>query len=58
MFHLVLPALHFDNGSRCKIDKVLIEHGGLTHVLVLPLAVFFWWTSRVEHSKMFLLFFL
>ena len=28
---------HFDNGTTRKIDNVLLEHGGLPHVL--PLAV-------------------
>ena len=28
---------HFDKGATCKIDDVLIEHGGLPHDL--PLAV-------------------
>ena len=35
--HLVLHAQLFDNGGTGKIDDVLIEHGGLPHVL--PLAV-------------------
>ena len=35
---LVFPGCcHFDNGAISKIDDVLIEHGGLPHVL--PLAV-------------------
>ena len=25
----------FDNGTICKIDDVLIEHGGLPHVICL-----------------------
>ena len=34
---------HFDNGGRSNFDDILLEHGGLLHVL--PLAVhwkFFW----------------
>ena len=48
---------HFDNDATSKFDDVLLEHGGLPHVL--PFAVqldFFWWTSTGDHSKMFLLF--
>ena len=65
--HLVHPALNLgtlDAGIlimmqqlTVKFDDVLLEHGGLPHVL--PLAVqldFFWWTSTGDHSKMFLLF--
>ena len=43
--HLILPALNLfildagilltDNGATSKIDDVLIEHGGLLHVLPL-----------------------
>ena len=41
--HFVLPALnlskpqcwHFDNDAESKIDDVLLEHGGLLHVLSL-----------------------
>ena len=43
---------HFDNGAISKFDDVLLELGGLLHVL--PLAVHL--TSRGDHSKMFLLF--
>ena len=36
---------------------VLPEHGGLLHVLPLTVhLIFFGWTSRWDHSKMFLLF--
>ena len=46
--HLVLPSLNLcildaDNGATSKFDDVLLEHGGIPHVL--PLAVhrkFFW----------------
>ena len=43
--------LHFDNGATSNFADVLLEHGGLPHVL--PLAVhlnFFGWTSRGDHS--------
>ena len=43
--HLVLPSLNlsildagiliFDNGATSKFDDVLLEHGGLPHVLPL-----------------------
>ena len=39
---------YFDNGAIRKFDDVLLEHGGLPHVL--PLAV------QLDHSKIFLLF--
>ena len=48
---------HFDNGATSNFADVLLEHGGLPHVL--PLAVYLnvlGWTSRGDHSKMFLLF--
>ena len=58
--HLVLLALNLSTLNAgiliSKIDDVLTEHGGLLNVL--PLAVhliFFCWTSRGDHSKMFLL---
>ena len=49
--------LHFDNGATSKFDDVLLEYGGLLHVL--PLAVhlhFFGWTSKGDHSETFLPF--
>ena len=58
--YLVLPSTNLsslDAGILSKFDDVLLEHGGLPHVL--PLAVhleFFGWTSRGDHSKVFLLF--
>ena len=48
---------HFDNGaiSISKFDDVLLEHGGLPHVL--PLAVHLSsWTSKGDNSEPFLLF--
>ena len=48
---------NFENGASSKIDDILVEDGGLLHVL--PLAVqlqfFFGWTSWVDHSGPFLL---
>ena len=49
---------HFDNGAISKFDDVLLELGGLPHVL--PLAVQLDFTEvlkyRGDYSKMFLLF--
>ena len=54
----ILDALiFFDNGATGKINDVLFEYGRLLDVL--PLAVHptsFGWTSRGDHSKMFLVF--
>ena len=48
---------HFDNGATSKFDDVLLDHGGLPHVISLAVHLdFVWWTSRGEYSKMFLLF--
>ena len=45
----------FDNGATRKIDDVLIEHGGLLHVLLLAVHLdFFLWTSRGDHCETFL----
>ena len=48
---------HFDNSAINKFNDVLLEHGGLPHVLPLGVHLnFFCWTSRGDHSKMFSLF--
>ena len=46
--HLVLHAQLFDNGGTGKIDDVLIEHGGLPHVLPLSVQLTFGLAGKVE----------
>ena len=46
---------HFDNGSTSMIVDVLIEHGGLPHVLPLVVHLIFFFFGG-DHSKTFLLF--
>ena len=31
---------HFENGAKSRFDDVLLEHGGLQHVLPLTLSLF------------------
>ena len=38
----ILDAAIFDNGATSKFDDVLLEHGGLTHVLPLAFHLFVW----------------
>ena len=48
---------HFENSSTSKIDDIPIEYVGLPHALPLAVhLVFYWWTSRGDHSKPILLF--
>ena len=50
--HLVHPALNlsildaFDNGPISKFDIVLLEHGGLPHVLPLAVHPRFVWLNK------------
>ena len=37
---------HFVNGATSKIDDVLIEHGGLLHVLPLAIHLDFFFTDK------------
>ena len=39
--------LHFDNGATSKFDDVLLEHGGLPHVLSLAVHLHFF-AGQVE----------
>ena len=39
---------HFDNSAKSKIDDVLIEHGGLPHVLPLAIYLGFFFSVQVE----------
>ena len=36
---------HFDNDATYKIDDALIEHGGLLHVLPLPVHLKSYWVG-------------
>ena len=51
--HLVYPTLNlsildFDNGATSKFDDVLLEHGGLLHVLPLAVHLNFFLAGQVE----------
>ena len=37
---------HFDNGAISKFDDVLLEHGGLPHVLPLAVHLKFVWLDK------------
>ena len=37
---------HFDNGAISKFDDVLLEHGGLPHVLSLAVQLKFVWLDK------------
>ena len=37
---------HFDNGAISKVDNVLLEHGGLPHVLPLAVHLKFVWLDK------------
>ena len=48
---------HFDNGTTSRINDVLFEYGRLLYILSLAVHLTsFGWTSRGDHSKMFLVF--
>ena len=58
MFHHVfiyMGELHFDNDATSNIDYVLTEHGGLLHILPLPVHLILR-TIRGDHYETFLFF--
>ena len=43
---------HFDKGATSKFDDVLLEHGGIPHVLPLAVHLKFFWLDKLEGTNL------